>query len=137
MKRLKPLLLIIVTSTLLQITVLTIFDKYYLVDNYKFKISYLNKKNKETNIQLNNTLQIKNNNYIIISYNEQLIKIYDKKNNIENYIPAEEGNKFENIKSSNDGTKLLIVEKEIKKGNLKNYSYNIENHIKMEKKPQE
>lgn len=131
MKRGKTLILIIFVSVMVQGMVLTILDKYYLVDNYKFEVTYLDNKSSKDNKELENKIESKDSNYIIY-YNEKIIKLINKKTNEENYIRLEEGNNLEDIKWSEDNKEILITEKGINQGNIKNYSYKIDENIKKE-----
>lgn len=132
MKKLKPFILIIFISVVLQLIVLTILDKYYLVDNYKFEVTYLDSKGSKENKELENKLESKDNNYAIY-YNEKTIKLINNKTKEENYIRPEEGNKLESIKWSEDSNEILIDEKQTDNSCVENYTYKIAENKKIER----
>lgn len=131
MKRIKTIVLIILTSIIVQVIALTILDKYYLVDNYKFQISYLDDKGSKANKELQGKIESKDSNYIIY-HNDKIIKLVNKKTNETNYISLEENNKLQDIKWSEDNKQILITEQSNDNKQLKKYSYDIDKSIKNE-----
>lgn len=131
MKIVKKVGLIVLGSLIVQVAVLTFLDKYYLVDNYKFQVTYLDNSSLKENKELQNKLESRDHNYVIY-HNEKIIKLVDKKSNETNYISLEEGNRLQDIKWSEDNKQVLITEQSNGNKQLKKYSYDIGKGIKKE-----
>ncbi|MBU5592262.1 hypothetical protein KQI89_10855 [Clostridium sp. MSJ-4] len=134
MKKLKGLIIIAVISIIFQCVLLVFLDRYYLVDNYNFEVTYLEKVfsnniTRELPKDLGEKLISCDGKYI--AYYENLsIKIINILSGEESYIVPEEDKKIDYFNWSEDGKEIIIAEKgnEINLDKIDICSYDVENN---------
>lgn len=134
MKKFKVLSIIALISIILQCMLLVFLDRYYLVDNYNFEVTYLenvfsNNITRELPKDVDEKVISCDGKYL--AYYENLsIKITNILSGEESYIVPEEDKKIDYFNWSEDGKEIIIAEKgnEVNSDNAIISSYDIENN---------